>query len=137
MTQPAQKPGADAAAAALMAGLGSLFLLFVFLVYLYFSLCLYLIAKKLNLSGTWMAWIPILQVFTFIACAGKSAWWVLLLLVPLVNFFVILYLWMCIADNLGKEKWFALLTLVPVVNLIYMGVLAFSKAGGETSPAAA
>ena len=134
MAQPVLKPGTDATA--LMAGLGSLFLFFVFLVYLYFSLCLYLIARKLNLSGAWMAWVPILQVFTFIGCAGKPAWWFLLLLVPIVNFFVTIYLWMCIAENLGREKWFALLTLVPVVNLIYMGVLAFSKEGAETSPAA-
>lgn len=133
MAQPSPKPGFDATA--LMAGLGSLFLIFVFLVYLYSCLCLYLIAKKLNLSGTWMAWVPILQVFTFIACAGKSAWWFILLLVPIVNFFITIYLWMCITESLGREKWFALLTLVPVVNLIYLGVLAFSKEGGEVSPA--
>jgi hypothetical protein len=133
MVQPASKPGFDATA--LMAGLGSLFLIFVFLVYLYSCLCLYLIAKKLNLSGTWMAWVPILQVFTFIACAGKPAWWFLLLLVPIVNFFITIYLWMCITETLGREQWFALLTLVPVVNLIYIGVLAFSKEGGEVSSA--
>jgi hypothetical protein len=102
-------------------------LILLVLGYLYFSLCLFLIARKLNVAGAWMAWVPILQVFTFISCAHKPVWWFLLLLVPIVNFFITIYLWMSIAENLGREKWFALLMLVPVVNLIYMGVLAFSK----------
>jgi hypothetical protein len=51
------------------------------------------------------------------------------LLVPLVNIFVSIYLWMCITENLGRNKWLALLMLLPIINFIFLGILAFSKTG--------
>ena len=96
-------------------------------VYIYYSLSMYLIAKKLNVAEAWMSWVPVLNLWPFLSSAGKPCWWVILLLIPFVNIFVIIYLWMCICENLGRNKWLGLLTLVPVVNLILPGVLAFSK----------
>jgi hypothetical protein len=96
-------------------------------VYVYFSLCMYLIAKKLNVDVAWMSWVPILQAWPFISSAGKPCWWVLLFFIPLVNFVVYVYLWMCICENLGRSKWLGLLILVPIVNMVLPGVLAFSK----------
>jgi hypothetical protein len=95
--------------------------------YIYYSLCMYLIAKKLDVPAAWTAWIPIANLWPFVASAGKSLWWALLLLVPIVNLFVMIYLWMCIAENLGRNKWLGLLMLIPLVNLVYLGVLAFSE----------
>ncbi len=109
----------------------SVILLFVALLYLYFSLCMYQIARKLGVPGAWMAWVPILQMFTLLASASKSGWWILLFLIPFVNIIVQAYIWMCVTENLGREKWLGLLMLVPVVNMVYLGVLAFSKEGGR------
>jgi hypothetical protein len=95
--------------------------------YIYWSLCLFKIAKKLNVEAAWTAWVPIIQIWPVVGSAGKPWWWILLLFVPLVNLIVGIYLWMCISENLGRNKWLGLLMLVPVVNLIFLGVLAFSK----------
>jgi hypothetical protein len=95
--------------------------------YLYYCLCTYLIAKKLEVPAAWLAWIPILQIWTFLRSAGKPFWWVLLLFVPLLNIFFILYRWMCIIENLGRNKWLALLMLVPIAPLFLLGMLAFSN----------
>lgn len=95
--------------------------------YLYYCLCFYLIAKKLDVPAAWLAWIPILQIWTFFRSAGKSLWWFLLFFIPLVNAIVAVYLWMCIVENLGKNKWLGLLMLLPIVNLVYLGALAFSS----------
>lgn len=100
---------------------------FLIAAYLYFSLCLYLIARKLKVSGAWIAWVPLFQILTFMESASKPAWWALLLFVPVVNAIVSIYLWMCISENLGRGKWLGLLMLVPVVNLVFPGVLAFSN----------
>ncbi len=113
--------------AALVAGFLSTFLLVMVGLYLYGALCLYLIAKKLNVPAAWTAWIPILQTWAFLSSAGKPLWWVLLFFVPLVNAFVGVYLWICITENLGKNKMLGLLMLIPVANLIFLGVLAFSQ----------
>jgi hypothetical protein len=112
---------------ALMAGMGMVVLIIFAVIYIYSSLCLYLIAKKLDVPAAWTAWIPIVQVWAFLRSAGKSLVWVLLLLVPLVNTIVGVYLWMCISENCGRNKWLGLLMLLPIVNLIYLGVLAFSQ----------
>jgi hypothetical protein len=95
--------------------------------YLYFAFCLYKIAQKVHFEAAWAAWIPIIQLWPFVGAAGKPAWWIILLFVPLVGFFVGIYLWMSISENLGKSKWLGLLVLVPVANLILPGYLAFSK----------
>ncbi len=102
--------------------------------YLYSSLCIFLIARKLNVSGAWTAWLPIIQIWALIASAGKPCWWVLLLFIPFANIIVAIYLWMCITENLGRGKALGLLMLVPVVNLIMLGVLAFSGEGSGPRP---
>lgn len=136
---PKQMPNAAAPAAlvAIIAGFGMILVIIVLAVYLYYCLCLFLIAKKMGVPAPWTAWIPLVQIWTFVASAGKPGWWVLLFLVPLVNLFIGIYLWICITENLGKNKWLGLLILVPLVGLFYPAWLAFSKSdhsGGYTPP---
>lgn len=129
-------PPADVLAA-MVAGFMTVFLFIGVGMYVFFSLCLYLIAKKLNVAEAWAAWIPIIQVWPFLSSAGKPCWWVILLFIPLVNIFVGVHLWMRIAENLGRNKWLGLLMLLPLVNFVLMGVLAFSKEETtEPAPAA-
>ncbi len=115
----------------LFAGFMMFFLAIGIALYIYFSLCLFLIAKKLNVPAPWTAWIPVVNLWTFVSAAGKPWWWILLLFIPIVNAIVGIYLWMCITENMGRSKWLGLLMLVPVANLVLLGILAFSKT--ETS----
>jgi hypothetical protein len=114
----------------LLTGFGMLFLILEIALYIYFCLCMFLIAKKLNVPAPWIAWIPLIQVWTIVSSAGKPWWWILLLLVPIVNVIVGIYLWVCITENLGRNKWLGLLMLVPIVNFVFLGILAFSKTEG-------
>ena len=123
---PGSAPPANVVAA-ILAGFMTAFLFVAVGMYIFFSLCLYLIARKLNVAEAWAAWIPIIQVWPFLSSAGKPCWWVILLLIPFVNAIVGVYLWMCIADNLGRNKWLGLLMLLPIINFVFMAVLAFTK----------
>ena len=121
----------------LFAGFGIILILIEIAFYIFFSLCLFLIAKKLDVPAPWTAWIPIVQIWTIVASAGKPWWWILLLLVPIVNIVIGIYLWVCITENLGRNKWLGLLMLVPIVNFVFLGILAFSKSeGGGYTPEA-
>lgn len=123
--------------AGIMAFVMAFFMIFLVLIvgmYVYFSLCLYLIAKKLNVSAPWTAWIPIVNIWTILQAAGKPCWWVLLFFIPLVGLVVTAYVWMCIVENLGRNKWLGLLILIPIVGLVYIGVLAFSKQEQQADP---
>lgn len=120
----------------LFAGFTMIFLAIYIALYVYGCLCLFLIAKKLNVPAPWTAWIPFVQVWTLVTSAGKPWWWILLLLIPVVNLIVLIYLWVCITEKLGRNKWLGLLILAPIVNLVFIGILAFSKTegAGETAP---
>lgn len=106
-----------------------IYLVSVIAFYIYFSLCLFSIANKLNVPSPWIAWIPIVSIWTIVSAAGKPWWWILLLFVPIINIFIGIYLWICITENLGKNKLLGLLMLVPILNLIFLGFLAFSRMG--------
>lgn len=69
----------------LLAGFATIIIVLQIATYLYFCLCLFLIAKKLDVPAAWTAWIPIIQVWTIVASAGKPWWWILLFLIPIVN----------------------------------------------------
>lgn len=131
---PQMPAGMPAGLTGLIAGLLAIIIIIEIALYIFFSLCMFLIAKKLDVSKPWIAWIPIVQIWTIVASARKPWWWLLLLLVPLVNIFIGVYLWMCITENLGRNKWLGLIMLVPLINLAFLGFLAFSKAGAATPP---
>jgi hypothetical protein len=111
----------------LIAGLGMILIALEIAIYIYVCLCIFLIAKKLDVTAPWIAFIPIIQIWTIVSCAGKPWWWILLLLVPIVNIIVGVYIWMCITENLGKNRWLGLLMLLPIINFVFLGILAFSK----------
>jgi hypothetical protein len=118
----------------IVAMMGAFFLIIVIIsvaFYLLFAACLYFIAKKLGAPAPWLAWIPLVQIWTFVVAAkgtdGQPVLWIIGLIIPIVSFFVGIYLWMCITENMGKNKWLALLTLLPIVNLIFIVWLATLK----------
>ena len=90
------------------------------------AVCLYLIARKVDIADAWFAWAPILNLILSCRAADKPAWWVLLFLIPLVNIVVYLDIWMTIAESRDQPSWLGLLMIVPLVNLIVLGVLAFT-----------
>jgi hypothetical protein len=103
--------------------------------YVYYALCLQFIAKKTNTPNGWFAWIPILNVILMLQIAKKPVWWILLLLIPIVNIVIMVMVWMAIAEQAGKENWWGILiALVPVVNFILLGMLAFGKSEGSAKP---
>lgn len=96
--------------------------------YAYFAFCLQMIAGKTgNTEDSWMAWIPIVNIYLLCKMAGMPGWWVLLFFIPLVNIVIIVLVWMEIASALGKSNLLGLLMIIPFVNLIVLGYLAFSE----------
>jgi hypothetical protein len=131
---PADIPGLGTG---LMAGLEMIFTviqILSILVYLFFCFCLFRIAKKLDIPAPWLAFIPIIQYWTMVSCAGKPWWWILIIFfVPLVNVILYFYIWMLIAENLGKSKLIGFLAALPLIGLIFMAMLAFSQSEGYSS----
>ncbi len=104
--------------------------------YIYFSLTIMIIAKKLNVSNYWLAWIPILQFIIFFKCAKLSPWFTVLLFIPIINIFFgiifLIYGWMRIAENRGFEPWYGVLIIVPGGGIIIPGYLAWAEPKSKT-----
>jgi len=101
-------------------------LLIIFAAYAYISLSIQMIANKTGTDNSWMAWIPILNIWLLCEVGGKPGWWVLLMLIPLVNIVITIMLWSAVSEARGKASWLGVLMLLPFVNLIVPGYLAFS-----------
>lgn len=114
------------AAAGILAGLTLIPLIIGLAIYVYFAICLMTIAKKTNTPNGWFAWIPILNVILMLQIAKRPVWWIILMLIPLVNIIVSIIVWMDIAVARNKPNWIGILMIVPIANIIVPGYLAFS-----------
>lgn len=97
------------------------------LFYLYISLCVYLIAKKVGEPTAWYAWVPIMNMVLICQMGETSPWWVIACFVPYVGGLVALVLMLNLPRALGIDDATRFLAVVPVVNLVYIGYLALRK----------
>jgi hypothetical protein len=119
---------------AMAAGMGIFMLVIAVVFILFFGYCIKLIAEKTGRTehvGLW--WIPIAQYLPLLDIAGKPAWWIILLLVPLVNFVVLFIVMMEVAKARGKDAiWGVVAVLLPIIGFPY---LAFSDGGAPATAA--
>lgn len=66
----------------------------------------------------WAAIVPIYNLIVILEIAGKPLWWILLMLIPLVNIIVGIIVYVAFARNFGKGVGFAL-------GLIFLGFIFF------------
>lgn len=82
----------------------------------------------------WACLVPIYNVIAMLQIAGRPVWWIILLLIPIVNVVIIFLLSLDLAKSFGKSALFG-------VGLFFLGfifypILAFSDAEYQ-GPAAA
>lgn len=100
---------------------------FGLLAYVFSSICLMNIANKLDIPNSWLAWIPIAQIWVMVRAAGKPGWWLILFFIPLVNFVIGLIVLFGIPKSLNKSSLYGLLIFVPLLGVfLYFGLLAFT-----------
>jgi ABC-type sulfate transport system permease subunit len=80
----------------------------------------------------WAAIIPIFNVYIMCKVAGRPGWWLLLMLIPLVNIIVAIVLSIDIAKRFGKGVGFAIgMILLP---FIFWPILGFGSAQYQGGP---
>src|SRR3990172_7146129 len=86
----------------------------------------------------WACIIPIYNVIVLLEIAGKPLWWIILLLIPFVNFIVMIMVYLDIARVFGKGAGTAIgLIFLP---FIFWPILGFGSArytGGTMTAGAA
>lgn len=130
-------------------GLIILFVLVLIVVWVYFSYCLYIIAKKLNVQNPWLAWIPAIQQIYALYIA-RLPWLMIagivvaaiiggsndsLQVFNLVALAGWVYAWMKIADMRHRPKWWGVIMVIPIVNFFILYYLAFQDVSRNSEPA--
>jgi hypothetical protein len=86
---------------------------------------LWVVFTKAGKPG-WAAIVPIYNVIVMLEIVGKPMWWILLLLIPLVNIVIAIMLAIEMAKSFGKGTGFGIgLALLP---FIFYPILAFGAA---------
>ena len=82
----------------------------------------------------WGVLIPIYNIYLLTVIAGRPSWWLLLFLIPLVNFIVAIILMVDVAKSFGKGPGFGL--GLAFLGFIFFPILGFGDAQYQ-GPAAA
>jgi hypothetical protein len=106
----------------------------------YFAVIILLIVamwKVFSKAGQpgWACIIPIYNIYVLCKIAGRPGWWVLLMLIPFVNFIILIIVDIDIAKAFGKGVGFGIgLILLP---FIFYPILGFGSAQYQGSAAIA
>lgn len=71
----------------------------------------------------WAAIVPIYNLFVLLKIAGKPAWWFILLLIPIVNFIVLIVVCIALAEKFGKGAGFGV--GLGLLGIIFFPILGF------------
>jgi len=106
-------------------GLGFGYYFFIFLVSVFSIVCLWKVFVKAGKPG-WASIVPIYNVLTELEIIGRPWWWLLLMLVPLVNIVIGIIILFDLAKVFGKGTGFGFGLLF--LSVIFMAILAFGDA---------
>jgi hypothetical protein len=109
-----------------MSGGGGVALWIVYAVVVVFMLAaMWKVFVKAGQPG-WACIIPIYNVYIMLKIAGKPGWWLLLFLIPIVDFIVAILVYVGIAERFGKSGAFAAgMIFLP---FIFIPILGFGSA---------
>ena len=85
---------------------------------------LWLLFRKADEPG-WAAIIPVYNILIAIKIAGKHWWYILLLLIPIVNIIVGILILHGLSKSFGKGGWFTVGLIF--FRVIFLAILGFGK----------
>ncbi|HXX42170.1 MAG TPA: DUF5684 domain-containing protein [Chthoniobacterales bacterium] len=81
--------------------------------------------SKANQPG-WASIIPIYNVYVWCKIVGRPGWWVILMLIPFVNFIILIILSLDMAKSFGKGAGFGI--GLAFLGFIFLPILGFGSA---------
>jgi Family of unknown function (DUF5684) len=119
-----QQDGSQGSSAA-AAGMGIGFTIVWLVVVVLMIAAMWKLFEKAGEPG-WAAIVPIYNIIVLLKIVGKPAWWIVLLLIPLVNLIVAIIVLIALAKSFGKGAGFAIGLLI--LPFIFYPMLAWGDA---------
>jgi hypothetical protein len=108
----------------LLALLGA-YLVFVLVIAVVMLISMWKIYSKAGQPG-WAVLVPIYNMIVLLNIVRKPVWWILLMLIPFVNFIIVILIYLELAKVYGKSTGFGLgIIFLPI---IFLPMLAFGDA---------
>lgn len=108
------------------AGVGIVIWLFFLAVIIAFAIVVqWKLFDKAGKPG-WASIVPIYNIIVLLEIVGKPWWYLLLLLVPVVNIVIMIMVMIALAQVFGKDSGFAVGLIF--LSIIFMAILAFGDA---------
>ena len=104
-----------------MPELGIGFIVVILLVVVFMIAAMWKIFEKAGQPG-WAAIVPIYNMYVLLKIVGKPGWWLLLFLIPIVNYVFIIWTYNMLSKSFGKEEGFT-------VGLVLLGFVFFPILG--------
>ena len=83
----------------------------------------------------WAVLIPIYNIIVGLQIIGKPAWWIILLLIPIVNIVIAIICCLALLEKFSKPGWHILgMIFIPFIYLPYLG-FSDAKFQGGAAPA--
>jgi hypothetical protein len=120
-----QDPDTTAVPSGAAVAMGSTFMVIWLVVLAVMIAAMWKVFVKAGKPG-WAALIPIYNLIVLLEIAGKPIWWFILLLIPFVNFVVLIILALAIARNFGKSTGFGV--GLALLSPIFYPILAWGDA---------
>jgi hypothetical protein len=118
--------------AAASAGSTFLTLIFYAVIYGFTSFCGMTILNKLSYQNSWLAWIPLANVYAYLEAGEQDQpiVWTIVSLIPCVGLIALIKIipaWISICNQLDKSPWILLTILIPCLGpFVMFGYLAFA-----------
>jgi len=100
------------------------FLIFMFAMIVILIISWWKIFEKAGQEG-WKAIIPFYNIYVLLKIVGKPGWWLLLMLIPFVNYIFIIWTYNMLSKSFGKDEAFTVGLVL--LGFIFYPVLAFGK----------
>lgn len=101
---------------------------FILLILAFIALMLVSMWKVFEKAGQpgWAAIIPIYNLYILLKIAGKPGWWMILFIIPIVNYVFIIWTYNMVSKSFGKDEGFTIGLVL--LGFIFWPILAFSDA---------
>jgi hypothetical protein len=95
-------------------------------VYVFLSICFWMICRKTHIAPGPLVWVPFLQLIPLLRAANMPRVWFFAYFIPIINIIPIIILCIKIVKSRGKNPWVAFLLIMPPTSLFAFLYLALS-----------
>ena len=96
-------------------------------VYVFSSICFWLICRKTHIAPGPLVWVPFLQLIPLLRAANLPRVWFFAYFLPLINIVALILLSIKLVKSRGKNPWVAFLLILPPTSFFAFLYLAFSR----------